>query len=403
MIQLVSILSLVVALGIGLGTLVFTGNTDILELHAKLLQSYARHNPEAVRADWEQAKGQAIERVLIYRDHIMRDFLVDDMVVNRQNGDQISDLCDSLLFSSLLYVAWRKMGLEAESNVLFHGIKSAEKNGRWWRHPRCDHRLSRDMVIGILAMMSQRPVEGDAILSRFLRFVAKNNGYVGDGPFYVSYLSPGLAELSRNTAVLNGIRPSTIPRFFYQGYSTLELDTLWPTRGYQAHLAALVIWLEMELTNSLAKAATAQQSVFLMRNLPEEINPFFTAITNTNVLSSRHQWLTYRLLKTDKKNLFFRYLHFRASHALTIPTRLILLRELLDMKQFPEQRPPDSCDRKADYMWQRDSREGDIKQESGACQYRFNGVDFIWLTALLLEDTNMQPSELVGKQTSGPD
>ena len=402
MFRILSIISLCLLLAIGLGILVFSGNADILDLHAKLLQSYARHNPEAIDAEWNQSKEAAIQRMLTYRNFIMRDFLLDDMVINRENGDAVSDLCDSLLFSSLLYVAWNKIGLDHEARVIFNGIKGAENNGKWWRHPRCNHRLSRDMVVGVLAAMSQRPPEAKAMLSRFLHFVAMNQGYVGDGPFYVSFLSPGLVELSRHVAVLNGVRPKDIPKFFFQGYSTLELDTLWPQRGYHSHLSALVIWLEMDLAGTVEKHGFTHQPALFTRNLPNEIKPFFAAITNKDLHSSRHQWLTYRLLKNDKKNLFFRYLHLRASHALTLATRLLLLRELLAMKQFPKDRPPDSCDRKADYLWQRDSLEK-VPQQKGSCQHRFNGVDFIWLASLLLEDTNVQAAELVEKNTEDPD
>jgi hypothetical protein len=63
-----------------------------------------------------------------------------------------------------------------------------------------------------------------------------------------------------------------------------------------------------------------------------------------------------------------------------------MLEDLLAMPQFPVDQLPTNCDRKADYLWQRKSEE--YQPRSSNCHITYNGTDFLWMTALLLEEVN---------------
>jgi HrpA-like RNA helicase len=54
------------------------------------------------------------------------------------------------------------------------------------------------------------------------------------------------------------------------------------------------------------------------------------------------------------------------------------------MTQFPVARLPESCDRRADYLWQRAGRE--YRPAKGNCLRRFNGADYLWMAGLLIEE-----------------
>ncbi len=99
----------------------------------------------------------------------------------------------------------------------------------------------------------------------------------------------------------------------------------------------------------------------------------------------RLNWITYRLFSADPDNLFYRFLYLRSINALTTPARIRMMDALLAMPQFPATRLPTSCDRRADFLWQRDSREYYLQSREPYCQH-FNGVDFLWMAANLIAD-----------------
>jgi hypothetical protein len=97
------------------------------------------------------------------------------------------------------------------------------------------------------------------------------------------------------------------------------------------------------------------------------------------------------LVQTDPRNLFFRYLLFRVNGVLNPFVARSLLIELLSMRQFPQEMLPRSCDRKADYLWQRSSREYDIVDDK--CSYSFHGTDFVWMAGLLVEELRLHENK----------
>lgn len=326
---------------------------------------------------------QTRRRALLYETSIRQSHLDHGMVVNRSAvGDRV-DQCDSLLFSSLRFVALKKLGLEGEAAVAWNAIRASRSGGKWFRHPECTHKsTSRDMIIGVLAALTQRPDGYREMLSELMKYVEANAGFIGDGPFYVSYLSPGLAEILRHFARIEAITESMLPPVIRYGFSTMELDTYTANVGYESHLLALVLWIEQELKRiELAESRGNNQ----LRALPLPLERFTRALWGVKVLQQRWPWLAQRLVDRDAKNLFFRWLRLSTADALTSRARLAMLRELDAMPQFPEDRLPDSCDRRADYLWQRASIEYQ-SQETSRCRYRFSGVDYLWMASLLVSD-----------------
>jgi hypothetical protein len=320
------------------------------------------------------------QRALAYEKMISDEHLDHGMVVNREADGDRSDECDSLLFSSLRYVALKKMGLDADADAAWGAIRASRSGGKWFRHPQCAHKsTSRDMIIGVLAALTQRPEGYREMLSELMVYLGEHGGYVGDGPFYVSYLSPGLAEILRHFARLEGIPDDELPPVVRYGFSTMELDTYMSRIGFQSHLLALVLWIEQELKRiEVAEAKHGEE----VRALPLTLERFTRALWGVKVGEQRWPWLAQRLVDRDAKNLFFRWLRLSAADALSSRARLVMLRELDAMQQFPESRLPDSCDRRADYMWQRSSGEYAARSK-GVCLRRFSGVDYLWMASLL--------------------
>ena len=127
-----------------------------------------------------------------------------------------------------------------------------------------------------------------------------------------------------------------------------------------------------------------------LRSLPIPLERFTRAIWGVKVLQQRWSWLAQRLVDRDAKNLFFRWLRLAAADALSPRARLAMLRELDAMPQFPQDRLPDACDRRADYLWQRSSSEY-MARETKDCVRRFSGVDYLWMASLLIADDYRGP------------
>ena len=301
------------------------------------------------------------------------------MVVNRGGDGTMLDQCDSLLFSSLRFVSLDKLGLEDRAMNAWTAIERSQDQGTWLRHPRCYQSTSRDMLLGLLMAMTRSPPHYRDHLNRLMQNVTENNGYFGTGPVYVSYLSPGLARLIATLAFYAGEGSTVIPSNVAYGYSTAELEVLLTPAGFTSHLGGLTAWLEMELI-SQNKAPTDDRQLHLLSAADWLLIPFST----TSLTNQRLEWITQQLVTSDPQNLFFRYLRLRSAGALTNAMRLKLLAELLDMGQFPSDRLPMDCDRRSDYLWQREDKA--VNREPIACNVHFSGVDFLWMTALLLED-----------------
>jgi hypothetical protein len=315
-------------------------------------------------------------RALRYEDLIRSSSTFQGMVITREHNGRIGDLCDSLLFSSLRYVSLRKLGLDNEAAEAWDWIVRSRNGGKWFRHPGCAGKsTSRDMIVGLLAALTQRPEGYRDILQELITYVGENSGYVGDGPFYVSYLSPGLAEVLRHFARIEGIEEHTLPSVVRYGFSTMEFDTYLSRVGFESHLISMVLWIEMEL-NRLEPPAIR------IRGIPMPLDRLSRALWGVKVFQERWAWQAQRLVDRDPPNLFFRWLRLKTADALSAKARLTMLRELDAMHQFPEYELPQNCTRKADYLWQRASREYQ-PLNNARCTRRFSGVDYLWMASVL--------------------
>jgi hypothetical protein len=326
---------------------------------------------------WRELSMIARERARLYEQAIERDHLDKGMVVNRHLADgKAASACDSLLFSSLRYISLLKLGETAEAERAWANIvEQSYANGRWLRHPDCRRKSSsRDMIVGLMAAMSQEP-QGHAIqFARLMKIIERTGGSVDDGPFYVSRLSPGMGELLKHMAASRGWQEKDLPTTIRVGFSTVEFDTWIAAPGFGAHLNGLTLWIEMELLEKHPELEIRSLSGLLDQFAPSWGTPF---------ADQRRAWAAGELYQLDPNNMFFEYLQLRSAGALSYTAKARLLTRLLAMDEFPRERLPQDCDRKADYLWQRSSVEYQGKK---SCRESFNGVDFLWMAALLSED-----------------
>ena len=338
----------------------------------------ASADPQYWHDHWQRLAIEAREKALRYELWIEADQLDEGMVVSRRSDGKLMGECDSLLFSSLRYTALVKLGWQDKARRAWQGISRAFHNGRWTRHPKCKNQYtSRDMIIGLLAAMTQNPPAEVRHLQQLLRIVKETGGSIDEGPFYVSRLSPELGEIMRLLSMQYGVPLRDLPVEVRLGFSTLEIDTWTATPGFTSHLNALTLWIEWELLQRRPQSSINNLSELLDKTLGRLGSPRFE--------DQRLQWLGQKLAELDPKNLFFQWLKYRTSQALTWKTQSELLQELLSMKQFPDTHLPRSCDRDADYMWQRASREYGSNPNHD-CEETFPGVDFLWMVALLTEN-----------------
>ena len=351
---------------------------DTFRMAAKLRSDSISHSQDPA-ARYQKLRLEALKRAELYEFFIQQDHLYMGMIVNRdQSGAPLSE-CDSLLFSSLRFVALEKMGMHNEAEHTWESIITAVDNGKWHRHPKCRARwTSRDMIVGVLAALSQHPSQGEGYLRDLIAYVEQTGGYIGSGPFYVSRLTPGLAQMIRILSEEYGLSKDELPNNIRFGFSTVEFNTVTPSRGYTAHLSAMNIWLEIELRERRKKSS----SIVKVRTVTELIDQLLYPVSSYSMEDQRLQWVSNRLVALDPDNLFFKWLQLKSANALTVKSKGDLLEELLSMEQFPQERLPQNCDRKADYLWQRDSLEYDMQFKT--CTEEFSGVDFLWMVSLLI-------------------
>ncbi len=314
-------------------------------------------------------------RVDVYIREIEKTFLLDGMIISRDITGSPIDVCDSLLFSSLYFTALKKLGYNVEAERIWQAINKSNDKGQWFRHPQCREATSRDMLLGLLLAFTQKD-DIKAALSKTIDFVVNNNGFISNGRFDVSYLTPGVAEYLRILAEANGLDYDQINALPYS-FSTSEFSALGAPPGYSAHLIGLETFLEMELRSKpeLAHLVEFRNSIMLIDAISK-----FTGISPER---ARISWVMEQIYEADSDNLFFKFMRLKAADALTNESRHLLMAELLAMPQFPASRLPENCDRSADYLWQRSSVE--YYKKSDFCSYTFNGLDFVWMTALLLD------------------
>ncbi len=350
---------------------------SIQKLTARLRAS-ATENPEYWRGEWQRLGIAAREKAYLYEQWLEEGFLEQGMVVNRHSDGRPSGECDSLLFSSLRYAALTKLGWHDKAYRAWRGIQNAFQNGRWVRHPKCRRKsTSRDMIVGLLVAMTQNPPAEVRQLQKLLNIVDSTGGSVDDGPFYVSRMSPGMGAIMRLMSQQHGVPLREIPEDVRMGFSTLELDAWMAQPGYTAHLNALTLWIELELTDHQPRSA--------LRSVAELIDTALGPLGTPAIKDQRWVWAGHQLATLDRSNLFFEYMELRSAGALTWKTEALLLKKLLEMPQFPDDRLPHNCDRRADYLWQRHSVEY-VPRAKATCHETFNGVDFVWMVALLTEN-----------------
>ena len=134
----ISILSIISVFGAG-----FAG---ILGTSGSLLQMSSKLRDDSIVSSYEQLgrhqtlMNEAVRRVLLYERLIQKNHLYMGMVVNRDHYGIHRSECDSLLFSSLRFVALKKLGIEDEAWLAWESIKEANDQGKWHRHPKCRRR-----------------------------------------------------------------------------------------------------------------------------------------------------------------------------------------------------------------------------------------------------------------------
>lgn len=357
----------------------FGSNTRYLEVSARTLRDWsaAKERPSVVQID--RVVTEAYRRILLYDDLINQDHLYEGMVVNRTKAGKMLDVCDSLLFSSLRFTALRKSGLHQRASIAWNSIEKSKDDEFWLRHPRCVKSTSRDMILGVMIALSQEPDRSDLHLRSLLNTIAKNNGYLSRGPLYVSYATP---QISNGLRLLSGkmaINRSELPDHIRNGYSTGELSSQVLEKGFAAHLLALSIWLEIEVEHTQKKYPDPQSA-----DKGSYLTTLSKNFSHVEFKKHRLQWQTHKLASLDPQNIFFRYLRLKSIDAMSPNLAYEMLDDLLSMPQFPLARLPTSCDRKADYLWQRKSEEYVTRNFN--CNIEYNGIDFLWMASLLLND-----------------
>jgi hypothetical protein len=322
-----------------------------------------------------QLRREAFTRSVLYERLIERDMLSDGMVIHRGPAGEVLGLCDSLLFSNLRYFALKKMGLHDEARAAWKAILESRQSGQWLRHPKCLKSISRDMIMGVLVGLSANPEGGDIVFEEMLAEIDRQQGFVGDGPFYVSWLSPGIAGLLRAEAERRNVPFEKWPWIVKQSFSSIEYDAMFLAHGYVSHLAALGLNLELSAIENNRK--------FNPRSFLGEVESWIKNQSPNNMKTDRQrrQWIATHLRTLSHSNLYFDWLEQKTFGQLNPANEKQLLERLLSMSQFPIDSLPQDCDRDADYLWQR--RDEDAFVQTSECKYRWNGVDFIWMAAML--------------------
>lgn len=338
------------------------------------------------------ARGRLVSKSLFYERHINERMLKSGMVANRMLDDgSPQSLCDSLLFSSLRFAALKMLGFQTTADLAWNAILLSRKGDRWIRHPECaEQPTSRDMMAGLVIALTQKPSGYRDTLHLLLKQLNRDRGYASSGPFYVSFVAPHFGDVLRQLSELESLSKKDWPWIVKKGFSTVEFSALFNQRGYEAHLSALSIWTELEIMRLSAGGdrPVAAKSLFDIVFGPSSLGA-------AKFSKGRLAWAAKRLLTIDEINLFFRFLASKFDTRESVQERartlLSFSTELLDKNAFPGFRLPLDCDRKADYLWQRDSKEYKPKIGVGvgtnpSCEEEYSGVDFLWMAALIVRD-----------------
>ena len=332
----------------------------------------------------QRLRREALSRAALYDELIQKDMLLDGMVIHRGAKGEANGVCDSLMFSSIRFYALSKIGFSESAAKAWQSILGSRSGGQWLRHPKCAKSLSRDMVMGVLVALRADPEGSDPVFRSMLAEIDRNGGFAGDGPFYVSWLSPGIASLLRMEAERRKVPFSEWPWVLRHSFSSIEFDAMFLDEGYVSHLAGIGLWLEINQPEN--STGFNPRSIFgrLARTISGESR------LDTTIDAQRRQWIADRLRSISSSNLFFKWLDQKAAGALDTKSEAHLLSELLSMPQFPKTHLPQDCNRDADYLWQR--REAEAIPVVATCGETWSGVDFLWMASLLGVHSNEGPS-----------
>jgi hypothetical protein len=224
------------------------------------------------------------------------------------------------------------------------------------------------MIVGVFAALTQNRNERLETAEGMQKYLSENKGFFSAKKSSASMVSPEIAHI---LSMFAGDGRSMSAKM---GFTTNEWEVAFTSPGYANHLIALKVWIEMELKKDRPIKFDSLTDLFIV--LDDKLQRRANA--------QRLQWVTEKLVDKNEDNLFFLYLYYRA-HDLLIPkVRYALMKKLSESELFPEKRLPKTCDRKADYLWQRAVRE--YHRKTSSCRKEFSGVDFLWMAGLLLED-----------------
>ena len=353
-------------------------DSRFLSVSHKLLQEWYAKTPHLDIKTKRELTEASLQRIHTYQNFIKTNHLVNGMVVNRGLFNIPTDVCDSLLFSSLRFIALEKLGFKEDAARAWEDIMRTKQNGAFWpRHPLCrTETLSRDMFLGIVSALTQKPPGYFQYLEEIAQRLNTHSGFFDKGPVYTSFVTPSLKfSLDRMLAFV-GIAQT---QFFGTDVWIFEWETLFVKPGYEAHLTALHLWLNGEIHSLYEKKHMTMSSP---SNLALKLFKFLNWFTLESLDEQKTLWVAFKIYSESQPNLFFKWLFLKELGLVNETARFALLRELLDMREFPKERLPWDCDRKADYLWQRRTEE---YLASLLCREEFHGGDFLWMTALLLE------------------
>jgi hypothetical protein len=356
------------------------------EQFARIQKLLEPHQPQINSDTLYRLRREALSRAALYDELIKKNMILDGMVVNRNAEGEPEGICDSLLFSSLRFFALKRLGFEESAQEAWNGVLGSRSGAQWQRHPRCGKSLSRDMLMGVLVALQANPENGTSVFRSMLTEIDRQKGFIGDGPFYVSWLSPGVAGLVRMEAERRNVAYDEWPWILKQSFSSIEYDGLFLKEGYQSHLAGLGLWLELEHKRNI-EWFNPRSLLGLIGRLAGEKGEFDTSFDER-----RRQWIAGKLSSLSGANLFFDWLEYKVNGIYEVNAEIKLLSELLSMPQFPAVRLPRDCDRAADYIWQRRDKEAiPVARE---CGRTYAGVDFLWMAAILgAGETQLTPED----------
>lgn len=240
-----------------------------------------------------------------------------------------SDHCDSLLFTSLVFIG----GLSGE-------ITAAREDGKWYRRPSKDcfvtgesaSDISRDQIIGLLWYVYYfRRLD---VAQALMEYMIKNDYIIGRGPLSRTLMTPSILGTLNDMIVAMGGDAYAVP----SGYVWSD-----KARGFEAHLQVLHILLIGEIHGEI--------DTTMLERLEEHY-------------------------ERVPENALFSF----AYHKYTDGDQSETVNALLIEVYFPRDRLPSSLDRCEEWLYQREPGADWEPCDEGRTH---SGGELLFLTALL--------------------